>query len=514
MIFLSLGRIACEMGRHYRGNKNVVIWQADNEIGHEGSDMCWCDNCLKEFQKYLRDKYQNIDELNERWGTVFWSQKYDSFEDVVLPKDAYTAQNPSLRLEWERFRSLSAERYIRLLYDQLKAADPEAVVLHDFEGGNLEKHFDPYAVARPLDDVAYNNYPVWGGSTEPMTPWAVALSLDAARGLKGANFWVTEEIMGAQGHDTIGCAVKPKQGSVWAMQALAHGVKNFLIFRYRGFTKGAEQYCYGIIDADNQKRRKFREVKELYHAIREHEQIFQSPVKGQCAMVFDYDSAASFRIQRQSDAFHYVREMERLYKQLYSRSLLTDVITKADSLDGYELVILPHMIVMSDEFKEKLKDYVRKGGTVVMTARTAWKDTDNNLVFGRMLPVDLTDLAGVEVCEQESLLNGQSRAITDGEGSYQLTVFADMLKPAGAQSIMKYENNPFGDHTAVSMNRYGQGRCFYLGGSLDDRAMEKVFTIITGKKSRDDLNRETVIRDDHQILLDYENMSYEIKQKG
>lgn len=35
-----------------------------------------------------------------------------------------------------------------------------------------------------------------------------------------------------------------------------------MYFRYRGATKGAEQYCYGIIDQDNKKRRKFHEVQE------------------------------------------------------------------------------------------------------------------------------------------------------------------------------------------------------------------------------------------------------------
>ena len=35
-----------------------------------------------------------------------------------------------------------------------------------------------------------------------------------------------------------------------------------MYFRYRGATKGSEQYCYGIIDQDNKKRRKFHEVQE------------------------------------------------------------------------------------------------------------------------------------------------------------------------------------------------------------------------------------------------------------
>lgn len=44
---------------------------------------------------------------------------------------------------------------------------------------------------------------------------------------------------------------------------MAHGCDSLMYFRYKGATKGAEQFCYGIIDADNVKRRKFYEVVEI-----------------------------------------------------------------------------------------------------------------------------------------------------------------------------------------------------------------------------------------------------------
>ena len=61
--------------------------------------------------------------------------------------------------------------------------------------------------------------------------------------------------MGAQGHDVIGYLPRPNQAKMWSYQAMAHGCNSLMYFRYRGATKGAEQYCYGIIDQDNKKRR-------------------------------------------------------------------------------------------------------------------------------------------------------------------------------------------------------------------------------------------------------------------
>ena len=38
---------------------------------------------------------------------------------------------------------------------------------------------------------------------------------------------------------------------MWSYQSMAHGADSLMYFRYRGATKGAEQFCYGVIDADN-----------------------------------------------------------------------------------------------------------------------------------------------------------------------------------------------------------------------------------------------------------------------
>ncbi|MCR5068085.1 MAG: beta-galactosidase [Erysipelotrichaceae bacterium] len=500
------------MAQHFRRYDNIVAWQLDNEIGHEGSDVCFCVNCHRRFIEWLRERYESIDELNERWGTNFWSGSYDRFEDIQLPAKAYTNQNPSLRMEWERFRSDSIVQYLKRMYQTLKTVIPEAVVLHDFEGGTLTKRFDPFAISENLDEIAYNNYPVWGGTVEPMKPWEIALALDTARGLKKANFWITEEIMGAQGHDIAGCAIKPGQGPLWAWQAMAHGCKNFLIFRYRGATKGAEQYCYGIIDADNTRSRKFYEVQNLYRQLKEHEALFSSEYHASCAMVFDYDSATSFRIQQQSDRFSYVGEMEKIYRQLYGRDIQCDFITGESALSGYEMVIVPHMIVMDDAFRQKLKDYVSEGGKLVLTARSSWKDTDNNLVFGERLPVGLTDLAGAALREQESLLADQYRPVRDSRDSiFKGTVFADMLECGSALPLMVYHENPFGPYAALTENSYGKGRCYYLATSLDEKGMDRAFELITGKQIREDLNVEIIERNGQKIILDYRNLTVNVQ---
>ena len=71
---------------HYRDEKQIAAWQIDNEMGHEGSDLCWCPQCRDAFQNYLYEKFGgDIGRLNETYGTTFWSQEYNRFGEIPLP---------------------------------------------------------------------------------------------------------------------------------------------------------------------------------------------------------------------------------------------------------------------------------------------------------------------------------------------------------------------------------------------------------------------------------------------
>ena len=103
---------------HYKDERAIVAWQIDNEIGHEGSDVCYCSQCQRAFQKFLENKFNgDIDKLNETYGTTFWSQEYNDFTEIPTPMATITTHNPSLRLDWERFRSRSIERFISFQAD-------------------------------------------------------------------------------------------------------------------------------------------------------------------------------------------------------------------------------------------------------------------------------------------------------------------------------------------------------------------------------------------------------------
>ena len=465
-------RIVTALARHYREEKTIVAWQIDNELGHEGSDQCWCPRCRAAFQDYLAEKFEgDIGRLNETYGTAFWSQEYNDFREIPLPAPTITTHNPALRLDWERFCSRNIVSFAAFQEEILRREIPGAVVMHDFPGGGLGKHVDYSAVAQGLDRVAYNNYPVWGGQKEPLPASEIAFGLDYIRGLRRENFWITEAIMGAQGHDITGFLPRPNQAKMWSWQGVARGCQGLMYFRYRGATKGAEQFCYGILDADNIPRRRFFEVQDFFRQVRQYEDVLTAPVASEAAILYDYDSLASFRIQKQSILLDCEGEMKRLHSVLFRAGQMVDVIPARMDFSRYKLVLVPNMIVTDPEFLQRLKDYVAKGGTAVVSYRTAVKDRNNNLTFGKVLPVDCDDLLGLTVEETESVqewdcipLAGQGRTAAAG-------VFRDMILPTTAETLYRYDDEFYRGYAAVTRNAYGKGAAWYLGTSPDQETL-------------------------------------------
>lgn len=472
------------MAEHYKDEKAIVAWQIDNEFGHEDSDICWCPQCRDAFQAYLKEKFHgNIGSLNDAYGTVFWSQTYNDFGEIPLPARTITTHNPALRLDWERFRSESIVKFAAFQARLLREIIPGVVVIHDFPGGGLGKHADYSAVSKHLDVAAYNNYPVWGGQPEPLPPNEIAFGLDYIRGLKQRNFWITEAIMGAQGHDITGFSPRPNQAKMWAYQAMARGCESLFFFRYRGATKGAEQFCYGILDPDNVKRRKFYEVQSFFRDIRQYASQLETPITSQVAIVYDYDSLAAFRIQRQSVLLDCEAEMKKYHKFFYDRNVPVDVIPADRDLTGYQVVILPQMIIAKPDFQRKLRDFAQRGGTVVLTYRDFVKDPDNNLVLGKQLPIDFTDFAGVCVAETESLQEGQKFPVT-GEGNFagvqgQGGIFRDMLEVHGADVLLRYHDAFYQEFAAVTRKAQKDGWVYYLGCGLEESVLDKILEAIS-----------------------------------
>lgn len=145
-------RIAEKLVSHYRDEETIIAWQVDNEFEHEGSDMCYCEYCRLGFRRFLMEKYRDIETLNRVYGTIFWGQTYNSFEEIPMPQPTITTHNPSLNLDWARFRSYSINNFGKHQIDLVKKLKGKhQQVTHNFFGGFFDKAYDQNLMSEELD---------------------------------------------------------------------------------------------------------------------------------------------------------------------------------------------------------------------------------------------------------------------------------------------------------------------------------------------------------------------------
>lgn len=467
--------IVNKLAEHYGKNTNIIGWQIDNEFGHEGSDMCFCDICHKSFQEYLKAKYLNIDKLNEVYGTVFWSQIYNDFNEIPTPKPTITTHNPSLLLDFYRFRAAGISKYAKAQIDILKnKVISSQFVIHNFPGGLFDKAMDFVEMGKDLDVIGYDNYPVWGGLKEPVAPHSTGFALDLMRGMKQKNFWVLEQLIGAQGHQIIGYLPRPNQAAMWSAQSVAHGADNIVFFRYRAAVKGAEQFCYGIIDHDNKSGKKYDEVKNFIKEMRKSEDCVHSEIRSDVALLYDMDNVWSWKIQPQSSVFDYLTEAERLYAPFFNLNAKIDVLSSGTGFSKYKVILLPVMMLLKDDLAEKLETYISNGGTVIFTFRAGIKDIDNNIIFNKENIVH--KLAGLKHVEFESLQEGQFVELEsiNSNKKYEGYVWRDLLKCGSATPILTYTDKFYKQYAAVTENNYGKGKVYYIGVGLCHEALKNI----------------------------------------
>lgn len=202
------------------------------------------------------------------------------------------------------------------------------------------------------------------------------------------------------------------------------------------------------------KRRKFYEVQSFFRDIRNYEAQLETPLCSEVEIVYDYDSFAAFRIQGQSILLNCEAEMKKFHKFFYDRNVPMDVLPADAEIAGYKVLILPQMIIAKPKFQDKIKEFVERGGTLVLTYRDFVKDASNNLVLGKQIPLDFDSFAGVCVEETESLQEEQEFPLV---GRYDLAgvqgrggIFRDMLRSGNAEVLFDYKDSFYQDFAAVT----------------------------------------------------------------
>lgn len=314
-------RFVTAFAKRFADNPGVIGWQIDNELGNSHGDLCMCDSCKRQFQKWLCEKYGTIEVLNDAWGTAFWSQGYNSFDQIGTPLITTVGENPSAMLDWKCFCSDLIVDFADWQVQIIRENCPNHFITHNFMC--FDNKVDYYDLAGLMDFVSNDIYPAGHWQKQPHQPDnELAACHDVIRGYKKKPFWMMEQQSGMAGWEIMGRALEPGQMAAWAMQSVAHGADAVVFFRWRTCAMGTEQYWHGILGHSGNPGRTYHEAKRLTETFTKYMEDFEGSMPcPEVAIVHSFRQNYALDIQPNHPQLQYVEQLHKYYKALYDKKI-------------------------------------------------------------------------------------------------------------------------------------------------------------------------------------------------
>lgn len=479
--------IVTRLAQRYGGHPAVIGWQIDNEPGHYGK-IDYSENALKAFRSWLVRKYGLIDRLNDTWGTSFWSEKYQNFNQVRMPNAAELLGNPNphAMLDYKRFIADEVASFVNM----------QADILHEHINSNqwvttnvIPIHYpiDPLRMDH-LDFLTYTRYPVSGydkgyGNQGFRISNVETLGFpnDQFRNYAGKQFGVMELQPGQVNWGIFNAQPLPGAVRLWMYHVFAGGGKFVCNYRFRQPLKGSEQYHYGLMQTDGvtlsqggrEYKQTIQEMELLRSCYKQESSLPSSIVSRRVGILFTMDNYNEMQFQPQTNQWNTMDHVKKYYKALKSFAAPVDIISESEDFNGFPFLLAPSYQLLDRELVERWREYVYHGGHLILTCRTGQKDREAHLWEDSFVQ-PIHALTGIKELFFDHLPSDYWGKIDFNGKSYQWNNWADVISTSRDVEIWgSYADQFYKGAASVIHRKLGKGTVTYIGVDTDEGILEK-----------------------------------------
>ena len=484
------------LAERYRDHPALLLWHVSNEYSGE----CHCELCQEAFRDWLRARYGTLEALNAAHWNAFWGHTYTDWSQLESPASTWgvggDATNEGLRLDWRRFVT---DRVVDFMLNEmapLRRHTPDVPVTANFMTMSLYPGLNFWKLAPHLDVVSWDCYPSYHDRRDDWD-WKHAAEMsfahDIHRAMKAGRPWLLMESTPSSANWMRVMKLKrPGVHRLGSLQAVAHGSDSVQYFQWRKGRGGHEKFHGAVVDhCGHAETRVFRDVAEMGQVLRKLDGVIGTTVRPEVALVYDWENRWAIDLAGgpRREGRHYAETCFAHYRPFWSRGVPVDVIDMDCDLAPYKLLVAPMLHMVRAGAAERIEQFVAGGGTFVTTY---WSGVVNESglchLGGWPGPDALRRTLGIWAEELDVLYDDESNRIVAVAGNdlhltgeYEARVFCDLIHAEGAEVLATYAREFYAGRPALTVNRHGSGRAYYVASRNDERFQDDFFGALIGR---------------------------------
>ena len=513
-----------ELAKRYGNDSRIIGWQIDNE---PKTFFDYNEDAKQRFREWLRKKYITIESLNTVWGTSFWSELYSDFSQINIPLHSQWGMNLNQRLDHYRFTAWETASFIDEQAREIrKYSSPRQWITTNYipniDCGYIGK-------SKELDFITYTKYMVYGSALgigrkgyRVGDPLSISLSNDFFRPLSPF-YGVMELQPGQVNWGSIDPQPLPGAVHMWLWNQFAGGSKLVCTYRYRAPLTGFEQYHYGIVGTDGvtptpgglEYQKFIQEINLLRSSYDSRVPLPPAYLARKTAILFNHENIWGMDMNKQTDQWNSLGHISKYFKTLKSFGAPVDFIVDSSDFSKYLVLIAPAYQQIDKALIDKLTNYVKTGGNLVLSCRTGHKDREMHL-WEAKFAAPIYDLIGAEIEFYDLPMPHAQDSVLMDHKEYAWKTWGEILKPLQGTNVWAtFQGDFYSGKPAVIFRKLGKGTVLYVGvdsndGLLENDVLQKLYGLLNIKIEKYPEGVIVEYRDGFGIGVNYSDKAYSL----
>lgn len=456
-----------EQVSHY---PNVIGYQLDNET--KAYDTCSV-YAQQKFITYLQEKFASIEEMNAAFGLSYWSNSVHSWEDFP---DIRGTINGSLGAEYERFQRKLVTDFLAWQSSLIKEyARKDQFLTHNFDydwrdySYGMQPEVNQFEAVKALTIPGFDLYhPSQNLLTGAEISFGGAIGRAVAKAVDQTNYFILETE--AQGN--VNWLPYPNQLRLQGYSHLANGSDSVMYWHWHSIHNAIESYWKGILSHDLKENATYYEVKKIGQEFQKIEDsILHLTKNNDVAIMTDNHSLTGIKWFPISETLKYNDVVRWFADALYEMNVEYDVISSEETdLSAYQVIITPAMYSVSAATRNRLRDFVQKGGHLIASFKSFFCNEHLQIAWEEQ-PFSLTDCFGMTYNQFTKPVDVHIKF--DGRTG-MVSEWMELLCVTTAESWSSYQSIPYLGYSCITHNKFGKGTATYIGCYLESNMLKKV----------------------------------------